>query len=336
VLFVSLPPSLDGFRQTDKGDVAAFCARATGGRVTLQDAAVDTRGRNWGDLELTGANIAFSHASRGDGFELPVTEVSQVVLQSKNELALELNLDDHVISKDEVTLSEVRFYVPAGDDPDRTQAMDLRDAIVSRAGLGENEGEGICAFPETLMLVPRGRFTVDVLPRALKISGKTHDYKLSYTSFTGLFALPNPDQRQVFFVLGLDPPIRQGQTSYPHLVAQFPSDAEDETFDLNLDDELLKAHPKLAREMSGPPLKVLSRLVRSLSGRDIQRPGPFASKRGTPTIRCSNRANDGRLYILKDAFFFVPKPVHLPFDDIHSLGEWIFFFFFFFFFFYFF
>jgi structure-specific recognition protein 1 len=45
-----------------------------------------------------------------------------------------------------------------------------------------------------------------------------------YGNISRLFQLPRPDQRHVFFVVSLDPPIKQGQTRYSHLVLQFPKD----------------------------------------------------------------------------------------------------------------
>lgn len=42
-----------------------------------------------------------------------------------------------------------------------------------------------------------------------------------------LFVLPHKDSRQMFFVISLDPPIKQGQTRYHFLVLLFGK--EDET-----------------------------------------------------------------------------------------------------------
>lgn len=47
--------------------------------------------------------------------------------------------------------------------------------------------------------------------------------------------LPKPDDMHYVFVLGLDPPLRQGQTRYPYLCFQFEKDEEVEC-DLNMDE----------------------------------------------------------------------------------------------------
>ena len=45
--------------------------------------------------------------------------------------------------------------------------------------------------------------------------------------------LPKPDELHHLITIGLDPPLRQGQTRYPFLVMQFKSD-EEITIDLNM------------------------------------------------------------------------------------------------------
>ena len=61
-------------------------------------------------------------------------------------------------------------------------------------------------------------------PTFMKLHGRTYDYKISYSSISRLFQLPKPDQRHIFFVVSIDPPVKQGQTRYPHLVMQFSTD----------------------------------------------------------------------------------------------------------------
>ena len=70
-----------------------------------------------------------------------------------------------------------------------------------------------------------------MFPTFMKLHGQTYDYKILYTHITRLFQLPKPDGRHVYFVVSLDPPIKQGQTRYPHLVMQF---AKEEKLELPL------------------------------------------------------------------------------------------------------
>jgi structure-specific recognition protein 1 len=84
-----------------------------------------------------------------------------------------------------------------------------------------------------------------MFPNYLRLRGKTYDYKVVYSSIIKLFLLPKPDDHHVLFVvsvgtliafltthstptckIGVDPPLRQGQTRYPFLVMQFDKDEE--------------------------------------------------------------------------------------------------------------
>ena len=72
----------------------------------------------------------------------------------------------------------------------------------------------------------RGRYAIKAFPTFLQLHGKTFDYKLPFSSITRLFLLPHNDQRQMFFVIGLDPPIRQGQTRYYFVIFLLPIDED--------------------------------------------------------------------------------------------------------------
>lgn len=84
----------------------------------------------------------------------------------------------------------------------------------------------------------RNRFELQMHADFLRLRGKSYDYKILYASITKLFLLPKPDDLHWLFVIGINPPIRQGQTRYPFLVFQFGRDDEIE-LELNLDEYLL-------------------------------------------------------------------------------------------------
>ena len=69
----------------------------------------------------------------------------------------------------------------------------------------------------------------------LRLRGKTHDYKILYTSINRLIIVPRPDDLYYNFIVGIHPALRQGQTRYPYLVFQFEKDQEMETT-LNLEE----------------------------------------------------------------------------------------------------
>ena len=56
--------------------------------------------------------------------------------------------------------------------------------------------------------------------------GKTYDYKVTYESVKKFILVPKPDDVHMIICLGLDPPLRQGQTTYPFLVSQYKKEEE--------------------------------------------------------------------------------------------------------------
>lgn len=91
-----------------------------------------------------------------------------------------------------------------------------------------------------------------------------------------LFILPHKDGRQMFFVISLDPPIKQGQTRYHYLVFLFTQE-EELTLELPFTEEEIKAKydGKLQKEMSGQTYEVLSKLMKVLVNRKLTTPGNF-------------------------------------------------------------
>jgi FACT complex subunit SSRP1/POB3 len=74
-----------------------------------------------------------------------------------------------------------------------------------------------------------------MFPTFLRLRGKTYDYKVTYEQVVKLFLLPKPDDAHVLFVVGVDPPLRQGQTRYGFLVVQFTRE-EDMEVEINLEE----------------------------------------------------------------------------------------------------
>ena len=79
----------------------------------------------------------------------------------------------------------------------------------------------------------RGRFDIDMYENSFRLRGKTYDYKIQYDSIKKFLLLPKPDDMHILITVGLDPPLRQGQTRYPFLVMQLKRD-EEVDLDLNM------------------------------------------------------------------------------------------------------
>ena len=158
--------------------------------------------------------------------------------------------------------------------------------------------------------------------KSFRLRGKTYDYKIQYESMKKFMLLPKPDDLHYLITIGLDPPLRQGQTRYPFLVMQFKKD-EEVNLDLNMTEKDLqeKYGNKLQANYEAPISTVIAQIFRGLSGKKIITPSrDFSSHHQQSGVKCSIKANEGHLFCLDKSFMFVPKPAtYLSLDQIQSI-----------------
>lgn len=222
------------------------------------------RGWNWGKAEFTKAELSFNVQNR-PAFEVPYSEISNTNLAGKNEVAVELALNTDgadanaqpagstknrgrkaASGPDE--LVEMRFYIPGtvmktekgikeengeeenGEEEEEGEEQNAAnlfyEMLMEKAEIGDVAGDTFATFLDVLHLTPRGRFDIDMYESSFRLRGKTYDYKIQYSSIKKFFLLPKNDDTHTLIVLGLDPPLRQGQTRYPFLVMQLKLDEE--------------------------------------------------------------------------------------------------------------
>ena len=280
---------------------------------------------------LTGDELAFVVGNK-TSFELPLQYVANSNIAGRTEVSLEFMAPSESTGKkpskgqpDEMV--EIRFFVPGqssrvrGSDEgsnksdaeedidDVSAAQAFHEAIKEKAELGHVSGDIILSFEEVLVLTPRGRYDVDMFPDFLRLRGKTYDYKIVYTSISRLFLLPKDDLHILFIVrsvslhsvcllttvlkLGLNIPIRQGQTRYQYLVMQF-SREEEITAELNMTEfvfhdfsalfdlimnvalrEEIAKFERLDKHYEKPTFEVVSSVFRALSKKKITSAGTF-------------------------------------------------------------
>jgi structure-specific recognition protein 1 len=294
-------------------------------------------------------------------FEIPYSEISNTNLAGKNEVAVELSLpgdgdetgtNGHLGGARERgrktgaaldQLTEIRFYIPGttalkkekkeedgsgaesgGEEEEEQQnaAQLFYETLADKAEIGEVAGDVIANFEDILHLTPRGRFEVAMYESFFRLRGKTYDYKIQFEQVKKFMLLPKPDDMHHLIVIGIDPAIRQGQTRYPFLVAQFKKD-EDIDVSLNVKPEVLeeKYKGKLQADYHGPIANCLSLIFKGLSGKKVNTPSKdFASYHRQSGVKCSIKANEGHLFMLDKSFMFVPKPAtYISFDHIASI-----------------
>lgn len=305
----------DGFKDTDFEKISEFFKANY--KVELAEKDMSVKGWNWGTAKFSGPLLSFD-VNDNPAFEIPLSNVSQCAT-GKNEVTLEFHQTDET----EVSLMEVRFYVPPSQSDERQDPVEaFAQNVLSKADVIQATGDAVCIFKELQCLTPRGRYDIRIYPTFLHLHGKTFDYKIPYTTVLRLFLLPHKDQRQMFFVISLDPPIKQGQTRYHFLILLF-SKEEDINLTLNMNEEDVerKFEGKLSKNMSGSLYEMVSRVMKALVNRKITVPGNFQGHSGAQCITCSYKASSGLLYPLERGFIYVHKPpVHLRFEEISCVN----------------
>ncbi|PKY05037.1 SSrecog-domain-containing protein [Aspergillus campestris IBT 28561] len=197
------------------------------------------------------------------------------------------------------------------DEVEEQNAANLfYETLMDKAEIGDVAGDTFATFLDVLHLTPRGRFDIDMYEASFRLRGKTYDYKIQYASIKKFFLLPKNDDTHTLIVLGLDPPLRQGQTRYPFLVMQLKLDDEI-SLELNMTDDLLESRykDKLESRYEEPIHQVVTKVFRGLSGKKVIMPSKdFVSHHGHSGVKCSIKANEGLLYFLDKSLIFVPKP----------------------------
>lgn len=339
---------LDGFSQEDYDRLSKVFKNWYSTNLQHKEHALC--GWNWGKGEFGKSELAFNVQNR-PAFEIPYSEICNTNFAGKNEVAIEFMLPADSSTnglqsssrtkgkkagagKDQ--LVEMRFYIPgvtikkvASEGDDVTSGGEEQNAsnlfyetLMEKAEIGEIAGDTFATFLDVLHLTPRGRFDIDMYENSFRLRGKTYDYKIQYDTLKKFMILPKPDEMHYMICIGLDPPLRQGQTRYPFLVMQFKKD-EEVTIDLNMTEEMMKEkyNGRLAPHYEQPLHQVVTQVFRGLSGKKVNQPAQgFTSHHGQYGIKCSIKASEGFLYCLEKAFMFVPKPAtFIQFDHIDRI-----------------
>ncbi|XP_028068910.1 FACT complex subunit SSRP1-like [Camellia sinensis] len=238
----SLYYKFTGFRDQDVATVTSFLQSSCG--IAPEKKQLSVSEKNWGEVDLNGNMLTFLVGSK-QAFEVSLADVSQTQLQGKNDVILEFHVDDTTGANEKDSLMEISFHIPNSNtqfvgDENRPSAQVFRDKIMSMADVGAGSEESIVTFEGIVILTPRGRYNVELHLSFLRLQGQANDFKIQYSSVVRLFLLPKSNQPHTFVVVTLDPPIRKGQTLYPHIVLQFETDYVVEST-LSMNEDLLNS-----------------------------------------------------------------------------------------------
>lgn len=338
---------LDGFSQDDFNLIKNDFHRRFSIQVEHKEHSL--RGWNWGKTDLARNEMVFALNGKPT-FEIPYNHITNTNLTAKNEVGIEFNIQDEGYQPAGDELVEMRFYIPGSiettadsDMPkkeettegvpkeedgtseiteEKSLAESFYEELKQKADIGETAGDVIVSFPEVFLATPRGRYDIDMYKDFIRLRGKTYEYKLQYNQIQRIVSLPRADDIHHLIVLAVDPPLRQGQTTYPFIVLQFQKDEETEV-QLNLDDKDYDENykDKLKRQYDAKTHIVLSHVLKGLTDRRVIVPGGYKSKYEQCAVSCSYKANEGYLYPLDNAFFFLTKPtLYIPFSDVSSVN----------------
>lgn len=85
---------------------------------------------------------------------------------------------------------------------------------------------------------------------------QAQDYRVQYDAIVRIFVLPKSNNPHTLIVISLDPPIRKGQTHYPHILIQFHSE-EERTIEMEITDEVFEAKNQAVRSGAHHPNSML-------------------------------------------------------------------------------
>lgn len=303
-----------GFKEPEQEKIAKFFS--TNYSMDMLEKELSLKGWNWGTAKFNGSVLDFD-VGHHTAFEIPLNNVSQCTT-GKNEVTLEFHQNDDA----PVSLLEMRYHIPVSDSVDQDPVDAFHQQVMDKASVISVSGDAIAIFREIQCLTPRGRYDIKIFQTFFQLHGKTFDYKIPMSTVLRLFLLPHRDGRQMFFVVSLDPPIKQGQTRYHYLVLLFNQD-EETSIELPFTEEELKEKydDKLPKELSGPTFEVLGKVMKVAINRKLTGPGAFIGHSSTPAVGCSFKAAAGFLYPLERGFIYVHKPpIHIRFEEIASVN----------------
>ena len=277
--------------------------------MTISDSI---KGWTWGTADLSDA-LTITDNEGKTLVSIAPGDVSQATIQGRSDLALEFIPE--AVDKEDECLAEMRLFVPNDD-----LLQQLKDDI-SKRGSSAVGGEKVVSLQDIPLVLPRGHFDLDFYISSIKLRGKSFDYAIKYSNINRAFVLMKPDGVHVAFVIGLDKPVRQGNTAYNFLCAQFDMNRVEDNLAIRLPDESLYGPEAsgLERDESGKPLAdILQRLLKHFANVNVQFAClDFKATNGKNCVRCSHRATEGHLYCLKKAFLFITKPVvYIKYDDV--------------------
>ena len=196
-----------------------------------------------------------------------------------------------------------------------TPANVFNEKLQKQAGLLNAQGEIIATLNEINLLVPRGKYTMDLYGSYVRFHGRSQHFKLMYKDIDQLIKLPQVERDMTIIMIALSKHLTFGQTMHHFLLIQLET-LRKARVKINMDPSEIqtKYGSNIEAEMSEETHQVLLRLFKHIGGvNKIVKPGEFSSAVDprAQAISCSVKASQGLLYPMTNSLVFINKPIML-------------------------
>eukprot|EP00438_Fugacium_kawagutii_P005992 Skav210871 [mRNA] locus=scaffold7397:14746:20683:+ [translate_table: standard] len=291
-------------------------------KVKLLEFHPTVKGWSWGDMELQEDSLRISSGDRVF-MEVDTGKVSQVTSKDN-----ELNLILQDAEKDGEILQGIRFFVPGGEGSEMS-AEAWRDELNMKTTKADSAAVMLGQFSDISFVAPRGKHDLQVFPDLLQIRGKTATYLVKWSSIKKLLQVDMPDKKHKMLVVGVNPPIRNGNVQHEMIgmkmeirgICDTSVSIPKEAWETAKGNGLEKSLPSELEQDEVPTFEAVACILKEMSGQNPLKPtSRFQVPDGTSSVPCSLITDTGHLFLFQKQLLFVPKPIFWrPFSRLESV-----------------
>ena len=180
----------------------------------LSPKSVNLSGQSWGQFVLRGHDMVCRTEKKEILFTVPYHSISQSVIQSRNEISLELKTEGEGVSGKENDgdsrnsrkwrgsrgdhLCEIRMFIP--DDEEGAAYEEFHDTLMKKAKLENDSASMIAWFKNITFRVPTGNKGIYFYPKHFLFRSDTFAYRIKYGQIRRLFVFEQPGDKVAFLV----------------------------------------------------------------------------------------------------------------------------------------
>ena len=129
-----------------------------------------------------------------------MTDIKNCSVQPKTqELILDIHTNEKMESKEDMMV-QVRFVYPKDDAEEKLN--DMKEKILPFVDTSMQEtGESICVLEQLPLVVPRGKYSIEMFDKFMRLSGGTHLFKVDFKNIHQMYLLPKPGGTHMYFVV---------------------------------------------------------------------------------------------------------------------------------------